>query len=112
MWATVKPPPHFAQPGTLEFDFALRWRELALAHSAEAQKMAELHRQERELLRQEQREQFEHEKAKFHQVTRFRESVQFPFWYVYLPCDTCVLCECSRRDACVSSRTLRSRRET
>ena len=29
------PPPHFAQAGTLEFDFALRWRELGLAHEAE-----------------------------------------------------------------------------
>lgn len=31
------PPPHFAQAGTLEFDFALRWRELGLAHEAEAE---------------------------------------------------------------------------
>ena len=28
---------HFAQAGTLEFDFALRWRELSLAHECEAE---------------------------------------------------------------------------
>ena len=99
----VEPPPHFAQPGTLEFDFALkcradphtqwhslrtahlplgalrtlrtlrtqwhslrtahlplgalrtlcapcvwhRWRELALAHQAEDERLAEVHRQVR-----------------------------------------------------------------
>ena len=41
----VHPPPHFAKPGTLEFDFALRWRELLLAQRAEAERMADLHRQ-------------------------------------------------------------------
>ena len=39
------PPPHFAQPGSLEFDFALKWRELQLAHKAESDQLAELHRQ-------------------------------------------------------------------
>ena len=47
----VEPPPLFAQPGTLEFDFALKWRELALAHKAEEERLHELHRQEREILR-------------------------------------------------------------
>jgi len=51
----VHPPPHFAKPGTLEFDFALRWRELLLAQRAEAERMADLHRQEREVLYEEQR---------------------------------------------------------
>ena len=51
----LKPhPPHFAVPGSLEFDFALRWRELALAHEAERDRLSEVHRQEREVLRQEQ----------------------------------------------------------
>ena len=50
------PPPHFAQPGTLEFDFALKWREIALAQQAEAARLAELHRTERETLRAEQRD--------------------------------------------------------
>lgn len=49
-------PAHFATPGHLEFDFALKWRELSLAHRAEMERMAELHRQERELLRLEQQE--------------------------------------------------------
>lgn len=48
------PPPHFAVPGSLEFDFALRWRELTLAHTAEAERLDTVHRQEREVLRQEQ----------------------------------------------------------
>ena len=60
-----EPPPHFAQPATLEFDFALRWRELALAHKAEADRLEELHRQEREILRQEQAALYAHESAKF-----------------------------------------------
>ena len=60
-----EPPPHFAQPGQLEFDFALRWRELSLAHKAETDRLAELHRQEREVLRQEQAEMFKHEHFKF-----------------------------------------------
>ena len=59
-----EPPPHFAQPGTLEFDFALRWRELALAHKAESERLEEMHRQERELMRQEQAAIFKHEHAK------------------------------------------------
>jgi len=61
----VEPPPHFAQPGTLEFEFALKWRELALAHRAEDERLQELHRQERELLRQEQAETYQHELTKF-----------------------------------------------
>ena len=64
----VHPPPHFAKPGTLEFDFALRWRELALAHKAETERLDELHRQERELLRQEQSAIYQHEKGKFRRV--------------------------------------------
>lgn len=52
------PPPHFAQPGTLEFDFALKWRELSLAQQAEAERLAELHRTERETLRAEQRDEY------------------------------------------------------
>ena len=39
----VEPPPHFAQPGSLEFDFALKWRELALAQKAEEARLAEVH---------------------------------------------------------------------
>jgi RNA recognition motif-containing protein len=53
------PPPHFAVPGSLEFDFALRWRELSLAHSAEVEKLAELQRQEREIMRREQYDQYQ-----------------------------------------------------
>lgn len=41
----LQPPPHFAQPGTLEFDFALKWRELTLAQKAEEARLADLHRQ-------------------------------------------------------------------
>jgi non-POU domain-containing octamer-binding protein len=59
------PPPHFATPGSLEFDFALRWRELALAHAAEKDRLRELHRQEREVLRHEQSEIYQHEFEKF-----------------------------------------------
>lgn len=60
-----EPPPHFAQPGSLEFDFALKWRELSLAHKAEEDRLAELHRQEREVLRLEQRALYEAELAKW-----------------------------------------------
>ena len=42
----IEPPPHFAQPGSLEFDFALKWREIGLAHAAEKARLAEVHRQE------------------------------------------------------------------
>jgi len=58
------PPPHFAVPGSLEFDFALRWRELALAHAAERERLDEVHRQEREVLRQEQADIYKHEREK------------------------------------------------
>ena len=58
------PPPHFAVPGSLEFDFALRWRELALAHQAERERLSEVHRQEREILRQEQQDIYHHEQRK------------------------------------------------
>ena len=61
-------PPHFAQPGTLEYDFALKWRELQLAHKAEVARLLQVHMQEREVLRQEQRDQFEHEYSKFKYV--------------------------------------------
>lgn len=56
----IEPPPHFCAPGTLEFDFALRWRELQLAHKAEEERLAETHRQEREVLRQEQAQIYRH----------------------------------------------------
>ena len=46
----VEPPPHFAQPGTLEFDFALKWRELYVAHRWEECRLEEVHRQEQEIL--------------------------------------------------------------
>ncbi|KAL1519502.1 hypothetical protein AB1Y20_023019 [Prymnesium parvum] len=59
------PSPHFAEPGSLEFDFALKWRELQLAHEAERHRLAELHRQEREVLRQEQYAIYVEEKRKF-----------------------------------------------
>lgn len=49
-----QPPPHFARPGSLEFDFALKWREITLAHKSEEDRVAEVHRQEREILRLEQ----------------------------------------------------------
>jgi len=64
----VDPPPHFAMPGTLEFDFALRWRELQLAHRAEEERLAEVHRQEREVLRQEQVQMYQHAVQKFRAV--------------------------------------------
>ena len=51
--------------GSLEFDFALRWRELALAHQAESERLAEVHRQEREVLRREQQERYQEELHKF-----------------------------------------------
>ena len=63
--AEAEPPPHFAQPQSLEFDFALRWRELALAHKAEQDRLAEAHRQERELLRRELAEIYMREHHKF-----------------------------------------------
>lgn len=59
------PPPHFAVPGSLEFDFALRWRELSLAHHVERERLDEVHRQEREVLRQEQCDIYKHEHEKF-----------------------------------------------
>ena len=58
------PPPHFAQPGSLEFEFALKWRELALAHEVERERLREVHRQEREILRQEQKRTYKAECAK------------------------------------------------
>ena len=58
------PPPHFAQPGSLEFEFALKWRELALAHEVECERLREVHRQEREILRQEQKRTYQAECAK------------------------------------------------
>jgi hypothetical protein len=61
-------PPHFAQPGTLEYDFALKWRELQLAHKAEISRLLQMHMQEREVLRQEQRDHFEQEMKKFKYV--------------------------------------------
>ena len=48
--------------------FALRWRELSLAHAAEAARLGEVHRQERELLRHEQADIYQHEHAKFKQL--------------------------------------------
>lgn len=72
----VDPPPHFASPGTLEFDFALRWRELQLAHKAEEERLAEVHRQEREVLRQEQVQVYRHAKAKFHAVDNPEATLQ------------------------------------
>lgn len=66
----VEPPPHFAQPGTLEFDFALKWRELQLAHKAENDQLAELHRQEREVLRHEQRQVYRKERRKMEVIER------------------------------------------
>jgi hypothetical protein len=61
---TVEPPPHFAVPNSLEFDFALKWREIGLAHRAERARLAEVHRQERELLRLEQQQTYEREARK------------------------------------------------
>ena len=61
----VAPPPHFAQPGGLEFEFALKWREIALAHEAERERLREVHRQEREILRQEQGRIYDAECRKF-----------------------------------------------
>jgi len=73
-----EPPPHFAQPATLEFDFALRWRELALAHKAELERLEELHRQERELLRQEQAAIYEHEHGKFQKIDDVQRGMGLP----------------------------------
>ena len=64
----IEPPPHFCAPGTLEFDFALRWRELQLAHQAEEERLAEAHRQEREVLRQEQVQIYRHTLQKLRAV--------------------------------------------
>ena len=58
-------PAHFAVPGSLEFDFALRWRELSLAHQVERERLGEVHRQEREVLRQEQADVYKNEFHKF-----------------------------------------------
>jgi len=68
-----EPPPHFAQPGTLEFDFALKWRELTLAHMAETEQLYELHRQERQILQQEQRATYEREVGKHDSVVAMME---------------------------------------
>mmetsp|Transcript_42794 Transcript_42794/g.100301 ORF Transcript_42794/g.100301 Transcript_42794/m.100301 type:complete len:282 (-) Transcript_42794:301-1146(-) len=59
-----EPPPHFAQQGTLEFDFALKWRELHIAHAAEEEKLHTLHEQERVLLYEEQMQLYLHERDK------------------------------------------------
>mmetsp|Transcript_58147 Transcript_58147/g.96031 ORF Transcript_58147/g.96031 Transcript_58147/m.96031 type:complete len:138 (+) Transcript_58147:81-494(+) len=63
-----EPPPHFAQPGTLEFDFALKWRELALVHLAEKEKLRELQRQERQILWQEQQSIYKREMGKMQKI--------------------------------------------
>uniref|UniRef100_A0A7S2C8J7 RRM domain-containing protein n=1 Tax=Haptolina brevifila TaxID=156173 RepID=A0A7S2C8J7_9EUKA len=68
----AEPPPHFAQPGTLEYEFALKWRELALAHAAEKEQLREVHRQEREILRRDQAQMYEHETKKMRDL----ESIQ------------------------------------
>jgi len=54
-----------AAPGSVDFDFALRWQELSLAHAAEVERLAEVHRQEREILRQEQGDIYQNENHKF-----------------------------------------------
>lgn len=63
------PPPHFAVPATLEWDFALKWRELALAHQAETARLQELHRQEREIVRIQQFEEYAREHKKFEMLS-------------------------------------------
>jgi len=56
--------PHFAQQGTLEYDFALKWRELSIAHTSEQEQLHELQDQERLLLHEEQLRLFQHERQK------------------------------------------------
>eukprot|EP00898_Chlorokybus_atmophyticus_P000380 jgi/Chlat1/1342/Chrsp119S01773 len=44
------PKPHFAQPGTLEFEFAVRWTDLAAKHRLEKARLKEAQQQEVEYL--------------------------------------------------------------
>ena len=74
----LQPPPHFAQPGTLEFDFALRWRELTLSQKAEAARLAELHGVERETLREEQRAEYLSERSKLKRLEELAQGYVDP----------------------------------
>ena len=74
----LQPPPHFAQPGTLEFDFALRWRELTLSQKAEAARLAELHGVERETLREEQRAEYLRERSKLKRLEELAQGYVDP----------------------------------
>jgi hypothetical protein len=77
----LRPPPHFVSTNTLEFDFALRWKELGSLHKKQKEKVKGWQWRERHELMAKHRPQSEHERWKSSAlesqgpVSRLRQSI-------------------------------------
>jgi len=64
----LQTPPHFAQPNTLEFDFAVKWRELVMTQKAEKERLKQVHQKEQEDLYNQQADIHRLEQDKLHRI--------------------------------------------
>jgi len=64
----LQTPPHFAQPSTLEFDFAVKWRELVMTQKAEKERLKQVHQKEQEELYNQQADMHRAEQDKLRRL--------------------------------------------